>query len=361
MEEMMGYDKRAQLIKELLEGEEIAKELRNHILREDNQDLCNSLLEKMLSTFDKTITMAKLLSIQENEDHPSIIHPNNSIPLDYPLSKLSPNSENSHPNFPPSKRRRSMETKWTKIVKISTNGSLEGVHNDGFSWRKYGQKDILGAKFPRGYYRCTYRHSKGCAATKQVQQSNEDQSIYQIMYKGEHTCSQGVQIKKDQNSPIQGQLKFKSELQSQSPPQLQPQPQQRLQNSQQDIYVGIGAEGDIKVESEDELIDRAKIFRSFSFTQAHLQPDSIEDNNLLSFCPSFVSPATSYNCIPVSPFHSIRTHEGLSVQTQEVDFHEAISGMGTLINTPIMDVSDDFQFTLDDLLDFCDNSSFDQI
>ena len=42
-----------------------------------------------------------------------------------------------------------METRWTKTVQISSNGSLEGVLNDGYSWRKYGQKDILGAKFPR--------------------------------------------------------------------------------------------------------------------------------------------------------------------------------------------------------------------
>lgn len=29
---------------------------------------------------------------------------------------------------------------------------LEGPLDDGFSWRKYGQKDILGAKHPRYLY-----------------------------------------------------------------------------------------------------------------------------------------------------------------------------------------------------------------
>lgn len=28
-------------------------------------------------------------------------------------------------------------------------GVIEGTPDDGYSWRKYGQKDILGAKFPR--------------------------------------------------------------------------------------------------------------------------------------------------------------------------------------------------------------------
>ncbi|XP_047339098.1 transcription factor WRKY19-like [Impatiens glandulifera] len=61
---------------------------------------------------------------------------------------------------------------------------------DGFNWRKYGQKHILGAKFPRAYYRCTHRHGQGCLATKQVQRSDEDPSILDTSYKGRHTCIQ---------------------------------------------------------------------------------------------------------------------------------------------------------------------------
>ena len=49
------------------------------------------------------------------------------------------------------------------------------------------------------------------------------------------------------------------------------------------------------------------------------------------------------------------------MQTQEIDFHEAVSGMGSVINTPRMSVSHNFQFTLDDWLDLSDNLSFDQI
>jgi hypothetical protein len=39
---------------------------------------------------------------------------------------------------------------WKEQVKICTNtGLFEGSLDDEYSWRKYGQKDILGAKFSR--------------------------------------------------------------------------------------------------------------------------------------------------------------------------------------------------------------------
>lgn len=44
---------------------------------------------------------------------------------------------------------RKMLPKWTEKVRISPERGLEGPQDDVFSWRKYGQKDILGAKFPR--------------------------------------------------------------------------------------------------------------------------------------------------------------------------------------------------------------------
>jgi len=34
-------------------------------------------------------------------------------------------------------------------VKVCPGTGLEGPLDDGHSWRKYGQKDILGANFPR--------------------------------------------------------------------------------------------------------------------------------------------------------------------------------------------------------------------
>jgi hypothetical protein len=38
--------------------------------------------------------------------------------------------------------------KWSTQVRVNTVQDV-GPLDDGFSWRKYGQKDILGAKYPR--------------------------------------------------------------------------------------------------------------------------------------------------------------------------------------------------------------------
>ncbi|KAJ9557341.1 hypothetical protein OSB04_011955 [Centaurea solstitialis] len=78
--------------------------------------------------------------------------------------------------------------KWKQQVKVSLEIGLEVPPNDGYMWRKYGQKEILNAKYPREYYRCTYRNTHGCCATKQVQRSSEDPSVFEITYLGKHTC-----------------------------------------------------------------------------------------------------------------------------------------------------------------------------
>jgi len=44
---------------------------------------------------------------------------------------------------------RKTTPRWTDHVRVSPENGLEGPHDDGYSWRKYGQKDILGAKYPR--------------------------------------------------------------------------------------------------------------------------------------------------------------------------------------------------------------------
>ncbi|KAK1434444.1 hypothetical protein QVD17_00186 [Tagetes erecta] len=82
----------------------------------------------------------------------------------------------------------SSNIKWKQQVKVSLEMGLEVPPNDGYMWRKYGQKEILNAKYHREYYRCTYRNTHGCSATKQVQRSSEDPSIFDITYLGKHTC-----------------------------------------------------------------------------------------------------------------------------------------------------------------------------
>ncbi|KAK3135276.1 hypothetical protein QOZ80_5BG0416940 [Eleusine coracana subsp. coracana] len=73
-------------------------------------------------------------------------------------------------------------------AEMPTRVEKRSTPDDGLLWRKYGQKDILNSKYPRTYFRCTYKHDNGCKATRQVQQSEDDPSVYVVTYFGEHTC-----------------------------------------------------------------------------------------------------------------------------------------------------------------------------
>ncbi|XP_023527637.1 WRKY transcription factor 44 [Cucurbita pepo subsp. pepo] len=53
---------------------------------------------------------------------------------------------------------------------------------DGYNWRKYGQKQVKGSKYPRSYYKCTH---PSCPVKKKVERSL-DGKIAEIVYKGEH-------------------------------------------------------------------------------------------------------------------------------------------------------------------------------
>ncbi|KAE8661344.1 putative WRKY transcription factor 58 [Hibiscus syriacus] len=53
---------------------------------------------------------------------------------------------------------------------------------DGYNWRKYGQKPIKGCEYPRSYYKCTYSN---CPVKKKVERS-ADGHITEIIYKGVH-------------------------------------------------------------------------------------------------------------------------------------------------------------------------------
>ncbi|KAG9446697.1 hypothetical protein H6P81_012825 [Aristolochia fimbriata] len=53
---------------------------------------------------------------------------------------------------------------------------------DGYNWRKYGQKQVKGSEYPRSYYKCTH---PSCQVKKKVERSHDGQ-ITEIIYKGAH-------------------------------------------------------------------------------------------------------------------------------------------------------------------------------
>ena len=60
--------------------------------------------------------------------------------------------------------------------------AIEQPAKDGYSWRKYGQKQLKDAESPRSYYKCT---RDGCPVKKVVERSF-DGFITEITYKGRH-------------------------------------------------------------------------------------------------------------------------------------------------------------------------------
>ncbi|KAJ9176122.1 hypothetical protein P3X46_011467 [Hevea brasiliensis] len=53
---------------------------------------------------------------------------------------------------------------------------------DGYNWRKYGQKQVKGSEYPRSYYKCTHPN---CEVKKKIEHSYDGQ-IMEIIYKGAH-------------------------------------------------------------------------------------------------------------------------------------------------------------------------------
>nr|QGQ64042.1 WRKY transcription factor 19 [Santalum album] len=54
---------------------------------------------------------------------------------------------------------------------------------DGYRWRKYGQKAVKNSPYPRSYYRCT---TQKCGVKKRVERSFQDPTVVITTYEGQH-------------------------------------------------------------------------------------------------------------------------------------------------------------------------------
>ncbi|KAJ4904000.1 WRKY transcription factor 55 [Raphanus sativus] len=94
----------------------------------------------------------------------------------------------SNPSTPRQRRRKNEGEEHVVLVAALRTGNINLPPDDNHTWRKYGQKEILGSKFPRAYYRCTHQKLYNCPAKKQVQRLNEDPFTFRVTYRGSHTC-----------------------------------------------------------------------------------------------------------------------------------------------------------------------------
>ncbi|CAA2968650.1 probable WRKY transcription factor 53 [Olea europaea var. sylvestris] len=268
--EKIGTLKRKTVISELTQGRELANQLKNQIYPANSREACGSLVEKILSSYEKALSLLNCMAVlgETSPVSAAILESRNSL-------VGTPTSEGSNPfskeqNQREVFKRRKILPKWSEEVRVCSVIGQEGPPDDGYNWRKYGQKDILGASFPRAYYRCTHRHTQGCLATKQVQKIDEDPSTFEVNYRGRHTCIQErlKQNKEDYN--------IKEEDSNHRP--------------------------GIKVETPDST-PKEEIVPSFSFPSTPIISDNVETEFLLepakesnfteSYGYPFISPATS--------------------------------------------------------------------
>ncbi|XP_002467677.2 probable WRKY transcription factor 4 [Sorghum bicolor] len=78
--------------------------------------------------------------------------------------------------------RRHVPTPAQRII-VQTNSEVD-LLDDGYRWRKYGQKVVKGNPHPRSYYKCTYQ---GCDVKKHIERSSQDPKAVITTYEGKHS------------------------------------------------------------------------------------------------------------------------------------------------------------------------------
>ncbi|KAL5205778.1 hypothetical protein ABZP36_033987 [Zizania latifolia] len=176
------------VVTQLSHIKELVKQLEVHL--GGSPDLCKHLTSEISSVTELSIGMI-VRSGHFDAGHHRKRAAGDHLDSSPSAPTPSPLSDVSDLPFKTTKKRKTMEKKKHQIRVSSAGGAENNLPvDDGHSWRKYGQKEILGAKHPRGYYRCTHRNTQGCLATKQVQRADEDPTLFDVIYHGEHTCVQ---------------------------------------------------------------------------------------------------------------------------------------------------------------------------
>ncbi|KAA8528252.1 hypothetical protein F0562_035497 [Nyssa sinensis] len=336
MENVWNWEHKT-LISELTQGMELTKQLRIYSNSTSSVETRELLLQRILSSFEKSLLILKWSgSVGQSQPLvPTSSKPESSFSVDG-----SPRSENLERGFKDhvdhkdvSKKRKLLPT-WTDQVRVWFEDGLEGPIDDGYSWRKYGQKDILGAKYPRSYYRCTYRNVQGCWATKQVQRSDEDPTIFDITYRGKHTCNQAPDTAPPPASP-----------EKQEPKQIN---HHNNHQQQQPNELLLNLRTNLRVNTDD--LDYKEMTSSFAFPSTSFEYMKTENQNfpfstltndgiMGSFSPLFVSPATSEsNYFSVSPCHMNNFGGVHNLQHSESDLTDIISANTSATNSPIVDL-----------------------
>ncbi|OAY48413.1 probable WRKY transcription factor 30 [Manihot esculenta] len=343
MDNMGDWEQTKNLVNELTLGRELARQLQIHLnVPSSSRETREVLVQKILASFEKSLSVLNLSSsIRETNPTGFAIGMSESPPS---LSG-SPRSEDSDRDFKDhdpkdGSRKRKGTPRWTQQVRVNPGMGLEGPLDDGFSWRKYGQKDILGAKYPRGYYRCTHRIVQGCLATKQVQRSDEDPTIFEITYRGRHTCNQASHM-----------LPPSQPLENQEPNSGMEQPQQQQENQQQSQDL-LNIRSGLKViteglDSHEQSVPPSHFLSGSNFKAENqvFSPPTVDKSFKGIYSQSnFISPTTSGKSYFSASSSGMQHYLGgnQNFQTSEFELNDIISAATSTTDSPTVGL--DFPF-----------------
>ncbi|KAI3950390.1 hypothetical protein MKW92_038883 [Papaver armeniacum] len=169
-----NLDKKILIIKKIVEARELLKEIQTKINHSSFSG--HDLMTNILCSIETFLTMLNRVNVEIKSAPES------------PLGHVRNGSPVSECNSDSRKRYRKPAVRWTEQVRVSAQTGLQEPIDDGYAWRKYGQKNILESKHHRSYYKCSYGKTQGCLARKQVQRSELDWSIFDVTYIGKHSC-----------------------------------------------------------------------------------------------------------------------------------------------------------------------------
>nr|AAM62478.1 putative WRKY-like transcriptional regulator protein [Arabidopsis thaliana] len=108
-----------------------------------------------------------------------------SSSVDPRLTEFHGVDNSSQPTTSSEEKPRSKKKKKEREARYAfQTRSQVDILDDGYRWRKYGQKAVKNNPFPRSYYKCT---EEGCRVKKQVQRQWGDEGVVVTTYQGVHT------------------------------------------------------------------------------------------------------------------------------------------------------------------------------
>lgn len=117
---------------------------------------------------------------------------------EYPLSTQSFSSEMASTR-PQMKTNLAPVSGYTNPTNPCQSIREQKRSEDGYNWRKYGQKQVKASENPRSYYKCTHLT---CSMKKKVERSLDGQ-ITEIVYKGSHNHPKPQSTRRSSSQSVQ--------------------------------------------------------------------------------------------------------------------------------------------------------------